>query len=67
MGRWATISRALWRGLLRSLAGHTSTQSVQPVQSSGATCRLYFCPLYSFDLKSTALNAAGAPASADGA
>ena len=36
-GGCGTMSMALWRGLARSLAGQTCTQSEHPVQSSGAT------------------------------
>ena len=40
---------ALISGFCRSFAGQTSTHRLQPVQSSGATCRTYFWPLYRFD------------------
>src|SRR4029453_7884686 len=58
------MSMALCLGLVRSLAGHTLTHSLQPVQSSGATWivyRLAVCslPLYGGDLK-----VGGAPATA---
>ncbi len=60
------MSIALCFGLALSLAGQTSTQSAQPVQSSGATWIVYFMPLNSLPLKSTALNVSGAPFSASG-
>ena len=41
------MSIALCLGLDLSFAGHTITQSVQPVQSSGATWSRYFIPLKS--------------------
>ncbi len=33
------------------LAGQTSTQSPQPVQSSAATCSVYFCSLNSLPVR----------------
>jgi len=47
-------------GFALSLAGQTWTQMPQPVQSSGATWMVYFMPLNSLPLKSTALKVAGA-------
>src|SRR5438270_3036584 len=44
------------------LAGQTSTQSWQPVQSSGATCSVYFISLKSFQRAAVDLNVDGAPA-----
>ena len=41
------MSIALCFGFDLSLAGQTSTHSVQPVQSSGATWSVYFIPLKS--------------------
>jgi hypothetical protein len=41
------MSIALWRGFVLSFAGQTDTQSEQPVQSSGATCTVYFEPFQS--------------------
>ena len=38
---------ALCRGFALSLAGQTTTQRLQPVQSSGATWIVYFQPLNS--------------------
>ncbi len=60
------MSIALCFGLALSLAGQTSTQSAQPVQSSGATWIVYFIPLNSPPLKSIDLKVSGAPASAAG-
>src|SRR5512142_2312784 len=45
------------------LTGQTSTHRAQPVQSSGATCNVYFISLYSFHRAGTALKAGGAPSS----
>ncbi len=67
--RWASagaMSRALWRGLLRSFAGQTATQSPQPVQSSGATWIVNARPARSPPLAATDWNPAGACASAAG-
>ena len=44
------------------LAGQTSTHSSQPVQSSGATWRVYFFSLKSFQRAAVDLNVTGAPA-----
>ena len=41
---------ALCFGLVRSLAGQTFTQRLQPVQSSGATWMVKSFPLYSLPL-----------------
>ncbi len=58
---------ALRLGWERSLAGHTSTQRVQPVQSSGATCTTYDRPARSAVCASgTVVNPAGAPAASAG-
>jgi hypothetical protein len=43
-GGCGAMSIALCFGFDLSLAGQTITQSVQPVQSSGATWIVYFCP-----------------------
>src|SRR5215471_3106290 len=45
------------------LTGQTSTQSAQPVQSSGATWMVYFIPFHSLSRASVDLNVAGAPSS----
>src|SRR5512135_2211309 len=45
------------------LAGQISTQIPQPVQSSGATCRVYFKSLNSFQRAGELLNVSGAFAS----
>src|SRR5688572_28165209 len=58
--------RDLWRTSVLDLAGHTSTHTPQPVQSSGATWIVIRAPLMSFERKSFDLNVAGAPASAAG-
>src|SRR5262250_3050475 len=42
-------------------AGQTSTQIPQPVQSSTATCSVYFNPFHSGDRASADLNDEGAP------
>ena len=47
IGGCAAILMAFRRTSLLFFAGHTSTHSSQPVQSSGATCTVYFMPLYS--------------------
>ncbi len=51
---------ALISGFCRSFAGQTSTHRLQPVQSSGATCRTYFCPRISRDLTSSECSVSGA-------
>ena len=62
-GRCGAMSMALCRGLVLSLAGQTSTQSVQPVQSSGATWSVYLQALAGRrSVKSSDLKVAGAPA-----
>src|SRR5205085_9606101 len=43
------------------LAGQTSTQSWQPVQSTGAICSVYFISLKSFQRAAVDLNVTGAP------
>ncbi len=45
-----------------SLAGQTSMHSPQPVQSSGATCKVIFQPGYSLPFQSVAWKPSGAPA-----
>ena len=57
---------ALIFGSCLSFAGHTSTHRLQPVQSSGATCRTYFCPRISRDFTSRECRLAGASAIASG-
>ena len=57
---------ALISGFWRSLAGQTSTHKLQPVQSSGATCRTYFCPRISRDFTSSDCKAEGAFSIASG-
>src|ERR1044071_5470822 len=52
---------ALRRAWLLSLAGQTSTQIPQPVQSSAAHCSVYWRPLRSTDLNGSETNVAGAP------
>src|SRR3954464_5131989 len=47
-------------GLLLSFAGQTSTHKLQPVQSSGDTCSVYFCPEKFFHFASAVLKATGA-------
>src|SRR5512138_2390952 len=48
-------------------AGQISTQSEQPVQSSGATCSAYLLPFTSGDLNSIVTKSFGAPFRASGA
>ena len=62
-GGCATMLMARCFTSLLLLAGQTSTHSVQPVQSSGATCSVYFRSFMSFQRAGTALNVAGAPSS----
>src|ERR1035438_5194864 len=58
-----------WGGMLMArrltsllfLTGQASTQRVQPVQSSGATCRVYLRSFMSFQRAGTALKVDGAP------
>src|SRR5271157_1329610 len=45
-----------------SFTEQNSTHSVQPVQSSGDTCKVYFLSFMSFQRAGTALKVAGAPA-----
>src|SRR5215472_11935085 len=61
MGGCGAISMARCFTSLLLLAGQTSTHSVQPVQSSGATCRLYLRSFISFQRAAVDLNFAGAP------
>ena len=49
---------ASWR--FTAPAGQTSMHSSQPVQSSGATCSVYFCSLNSFQRAGADLKVAGA-------
>src|SRR5579863_7442454 len=49
-----------------SLAGHASTQRLQPVQSSGETCKEYFMPGNSLKCASIERKAPGAPFSSAG-
>src|ERR1035438_3696487 len=62
-GGCATMLMALCFTSLLLLAGQTSTHSVQPVQSSGATCKVYLRSFMSFQRAATALKVTGAPAS----
>ena len=57
---------ALISGFCRSFAGQTSTHRLQPVQSSGATCRTYFWPRISRDLTSRECRLDGALSIASG-
>ena len=57
---------ALCFGFDLSRPGQTWTQTLQPVQSSGATWIVYFIPGCSRDLKSCERNVIGAAASASG-
>ena len=50
---------ALWFGSSLLLAGQLWTQAPQPVQSSGATWRVYFIPLNSGSLQSVDLKVVG--------
>src|SRR5512138_1620900 len=59
-GSCGCMLMALRLVLLLFLAGHTSTHSVQPVQSSGATCSVYFHSLNSFQRAGELLNVSGA-------
>jgi hypothetical protein len=60
------MSMALWRTSLLLLAGHTSTQRLQPVQSSGATCNVNIASGNSRHRAGADLKPGGAPASAGG-
>src|SRR3989304_4402486 len=55
-----SMSSALWPRIFLSTAGQTCTQRRQPVQSSGATCSRYDCPLNSGPRYRVDLNVAGA-------
>src|SRR3954452_8308062 len=55
------MSMALCFGLVRSLAGHTLTHRLQPVQSSGATWIVKCLPWCSLPLYMVDLNVDGAP------
>src|SRR5579862_5908330 len=61
IGGCATMLIARCFTSLLLLAGQTCTHNVQPVQSSGATCRVYLRSFRSFQRAGTALNVAGAP------
>src|SRR5512143_42904 len=58
-GAWGESSSDLWRGLALSLAGQISTQTPQPVQSSGATWTVYAWPFQSVPFHGTDLNVGG--------
>ena len=60
------ILMALISGSCLSFAGQTSTHRLQPVQSSGATCRTYFCPRISRDFTSSECRLAGAASISSG-
>src|SRR5476649_2337883 len=60
-GACGTMLMARCFGWLLLFAGQTCTHSVQPVQSSGATCSVYLRSFISFQRAGTDLNAAGAP------
>src|ERR1700722_12961360 len=62
-GGCASMLMAFIRVSLLFLAGHTSAQIAQPVQSSGATWIVYFNPFHSLSRASIDLKVAGAPAS----
>src|SRR3974377_806111 len=47
-GGWASMLMARGLASLLLLAGHTATHNPQPVQSSGATCSVYFRAVNSF-------------------
>ena len=57
---WGAMLSALRPTWDLSLTGQVSTHRVQPVQSSGATCTVYFIPGNSLNLESMDLNVAGA-------
>ena len=57
---------ALWRTSDFDFAGHMSTHTPQPVQSSGATWIVIAIPDTSFERNALDLNPSGAPASAAG-
>src|SRR5664280_163826 len=60
-GGWGAILMARCFTSLLLLAGQTSTQRVQPVQSSGATCKVYLRSFMSFQRAGTDLKVGGAP------
>ena len=62
MGGCATMLMARRFTSRLSFTGQNSTHRVQPVQSSGATCRVYFRSFMSFQRAGTALKVGGAPA-----
>src|SRR5574341_812986 len=62
IGGCGIILMALWRTSLLLLAGQTSTHSAQPVQSSGATCKVKRRSLNSRQRAGADLNVAGASA-----
>src|SRR5450631_4353801 len=59
-GGCGSMLMAFSRVSLLFLAGHTSTQMPQPVQSSGATWMVYFRPCHSLSRASVDLNVEGA-------
>ena len=61
-GACGCMSMALCFGLVRSFAGQTLTQRLQPVQSSGATWIVKSSPLYSLPLYAVDLKVGGASA-----
>src|SRR5215207_148740 len=63
-GGCAAILIALRPTRRLSFTGQASTHKLQPVQSSGATCKVYFMPGNSLKRASADLNASGEPASA---
>src|SRR6185369_699278 len=66
--RWAAAGSmliALWLASVLLFAGHTSTQTPQPVQSSGATWMVRRWSTRSRDLNSLETNVPGAAATAD--
>src|SRR5512133_1325074 len=66
-GRASIMLIALTPFAVFDSAGQISTQSEQPVQSSGATWRAYLLPFTSGDLKSIVTKSFGAPFAASGA
>src|SRR5512138_2225326 len=67
MGRASVMLMAFLPFSVFDSAGQISTQSEQPVQSSGATWSAYLCPFTSGDLKSIVRKSFGAPFAASGA
>src|SRR3990172_4373793 len=65
-GGCGAMLMALRRVSCLFLAGQTSTHSRQPVQSSGATCRVYTWSLNSRQRAGADLKVAGAPAKRSG-